>query len=177
MSVVRRNSLLQLPAARFNTFCLWNSAPPLSIASLTAFDHAVTRFTPLSDHSCVILVVRGVHCRHSGCNCRAFSAWESARSLRGSPPCALTLTRNVRAPRITLSLTHSTIVVMMSAFASPASVVRGPLPIHLDTLSKVVSLSHKYSRLIHGGVACSVRVSSVRSVYSRPCFSWKIIAS
>ena len=28
MSVVRRNSLLQLPAARFNTFCLWNSAPP-----------------------------------------------------------------------------------------------------------------------------------------------------
>jgi hypothetical protein len=40
------------------------------------------------------------------------------------------LTMNVRAPHITLSLTHPTIVVMMSAFASPASVVRGPLPIH-----------------------------------------------
>jgi hypothetical protein len=126
MSVVRRNSLLQWPAARFNTFCLWNSVLPLSIASLTVFDHAVTHFTPLSDHSCVILVVRGVHCRHSGCNCRAFSAWESARSLTGSPRCALTL-MNVRAPRITLSFTHSTIVVMMSAFASHASVVRGPL--------------------------------------------------
>jgi hypothetical protein len=47
--------------------------------------------------------------------------------LKGSPLCTLTLTMNVRAPRITLSLTPSTIVVMMSAFASPASVVRGPL--------------------------------------------------
>ena len=103
MSVVRRNSLLQLTAARFNTFCLRNSDPPLSIASLTAFDHAVTRFTPLSDHSYVILEVRVVHCRHSGGSCRAFSAWESARALRVSPRCALTLTMNVRAPRITLS--------------------------------------------------------------------------
>ena len=143
MSVVRRNSLLQLPAAPFNTFCLWNSAPPLSIASLTAFDHAVTRFTPLSDHSYIILEVRVVHCRHSGGRCRAFSAWESARSLRGSPRCALTLTMNVRAPRITRSLTHSTIVVMMSAFASPASVVLGPLPIHHDTSWRAVSLSHR----------------------------------
>ena len=74
MSVVRRSSLLKLPAALFNIFCLWNSAPPLSIASLTAFDHAVTRFTPLSDHSYVILEVRVVHCRHSGGSCRAFSA-------------------------------------------------------------------------------------------------------
>jgi hypothetical protein len=117
-----------------NAFCLWNSAPPLSMASLTAFDHAVTRFTPLSEHSYVILEVRVVHCRHSGGRCRAFLAWESARSLRGSPRCVLTLTMNVRAPRITRSLTHSTIVVMMSAFASSASVVLGPLPIHHDNL-------------------------------------------
>jgi hypothetical protein len=143
MSVVRRNSLLQLPAALFNTFCLWNSAPPLSIASLTVFDHAVTRFTPLSDHSYVILEVRVVHCRHSGGSCRAFSAWESTHTLRGSPRCTLTLTMNVRAPRITRSLTHSTIVVMMSAFASPASVVLGPLTIHHDTFWRAVSLSHR----------------------------------
>jgi hypothetical protein len=74
MSVVRRNSLLQLPAALFNTFCLWDSALPLSIASLTASGYSVTRFTPLSDHSYVILEVRVVHCRHSGGSCRAFSA-------------------------------------------------------------------------------------------------------
>ena len=117
----------ELPAALFNTFCLWNSAPSLSIESLTAFNHAVTRFTQLSDHSYVILEVRVVHCPHSGGGCRAISAWESARSLSGSPRCALTLTMNVRAPRITFfvsakthkrhhhhhhrSLTHSTIVV------------------------------------------------------------------
>jgi hypothetical protein len=83
-----------------------------------------------------------VHCRHSGGNCRALTAWVSARSFRGSPRCALTLTMNVRAPSGTLSLTHSMIVFMMSAVASSASVVRGPLPIHLDTLSRFVSLSH-----------------------------------
>ena len=44
---------------------------------------------------------------------------------------------NVRAPRIALSRQHSIIALMMSAVASPASVVRGPLPVHLDTLSKV----------------------------------------
>jgi hypothetical protein len=76
--------------------------------------------------------------------------------IRGSPQCSLTLNMNVRAPRSTLSLTHSMIVFMMSAFASPASVVRGPLPVHFDTLSRVVSLSHKYSRSTSGGVACSV---------------------
>jgi hypothetical protein len=74
----------------------------------------------------------------------SLTAWVSARSSRGSPRCALTLTMNVRAPQSTLSLTRSMIVFfMVSAFASPASVVRGPLPIHLDTLSRVVSLSHK----------------------------------
>jgi hypothetical protein len=41
---------------------------------------------------------------------------------------------NVRAARMTLARRHSIIVFMMSALASPASVVRGPLPIHLDTL-------------------------------------------
>jgi hypothetical protein len=64
-----------------------------------------------------------------GVSCRAFSAWVSAHSLRGSPLCALTLTKKVRAPLNTLSLMHSMIEVMMSTFASPASVVRGPLPI------------------------------------------------
>ncbi len=73
--------------------------------------------------------MRVVHCRHSDGSCRAFSAWVSAHSLRGSPRCALTLTKKVRAPLSTLSPTHSTIDVMISAFASPASVVRGPLPI------------------------------------------------
>ena len=66
--------------------------------------------------------------------------------IGGSPRCALTLTMNVRAPRITLFFTHSMMMIVfrMSAFASLASVVRGPLPIHLDTvLSRVVSLSHK----------------------------------
>ena len=93
---------VHLPAARFNTFCLWNSAPPLSIASLTAFDHAVTRFTPLSDHSYVILDVRVAHCRHHSlshalddcshdvsicitCNCcpRAASAYPPRYLLEG----------------------------------------------------------------------------------------------
>jgi hypothetical protein len=90
---------------------------------------------PFECHSRSACTVWVVHCLHSGCNCRAFSAWESARSLpklSGSSQCALTLTMNVRAPR-TLSHTHSTIVVMMSAFASPVSVVRGLLPIHHDT--------------------------------------------
>jgi hypothetical protein len=44
----------------------------------------------------------------------------------------LTLIMNVRAPFCTLSRTRSIINIMISAFASPASVVRGPLPIHLD---------------------------------------------
>jgi hypothetical protein len=85
-------------------------------------------------------------CCGSGGNCRALPAWVSARSFRGSPRCVITLTIKVRAPCSTLSFTHSMIVFMMSALASPASVVRGPLPIHLDTLSRVASLSHKYSR-------------------------------
>ena len=50
VSVVRKNSFLQLPATLLSTFCLWNSASPLSIALLTAFDHVDTRFTPLSCH-------------------------------------------------------------------------------------------------------------------------------
>ncbi len=54
-----------------------------------------------------------VHCRHSDGSCRAFSAWVSALSLRGSPGCALTLTKKVLAPLSTLSLTHSMIDVMM----------------------------------------------------------------
>jgi hypothetical protein len=152
----RKNYLFQLPAALLSTFFLWNSAPPLSIALLTGFDHVDTRFTPLSCHVYSVLDVRVVHCRHSGGNCLALSAWVSARSFRGSARCALTLTMNVRAPLITLSLTHSMIVFMMSAFASLASVVRGPLSIHLHTLSKVVSLSHKCSRSTSGGVARSV---------------------
>ena len=128
------------PAALFNAFCLLNSSPPLSIAFLTAFDHVDTRFTPLSCHSYVILGVRLVPCLRSSGSCRALSAWVSARSFRGSPRRAFTLTINVRAPCSTLSLTHSMIVFLMSSFASPASVVLGGLPIHLDTLSKVVSL-------------------------------------
>jgi len=66
-----KNSLMQLPAALFSTFCLWNSAAPLSIAFLTAFDHVDTRFTSLSCHAYIILGVRVVHSRHSGGNCRA----------------------------------------------------------------------------------------------------------
>jgi hypothetical protein len=77
--------------------------------------------------------VRVVHCRYSDGSCRAFSAWVSALSLRGSPRCALTLTRKVRAPFSTLSLMQSMMDVMMSTLLSPASVVRGPLPIHRDT--------------------------------------------
>ena len=34
-------------------------------------------------------------------------------------------------------------VIMISAFASPASVVRGPLPIHRDILLRAASLSHR----------------------------------
>jgi hypothetical protein len=104
-----------------------------------------------------------VHCLRSSGNCRALSAWVSACSFRGCPRCAITLTINVRAPRSTLSLTHSKFVFMMSALASPASVVRGPLLIHLETMSKVVSLSHKYSRSIPGGVGCSVRATAACS--------------
>ena len=160
LSVVRKHSLFQLPAALFTAFCLWNSASPLSIAFLTDFDHVDTRYTPLSCHVYIILGLRMVHCRHSGGNGRARKAWASACSFRDSPRCALTLIMNLRAPRSTLYLTHSMIVFMMSAFASPASVVRGPLPIYLDTLSRVVSLSHKCSRSTSGGVACSVRAAA-----------------
>ncbi len=42
-----------------------------------------------------------------------------------------------------VSITCSTIDVTMSAFASPASVVLGPLPIHLDTRLRAASLSHR----------------------------------
>ena len=104
-------------------------------------------------HSLHAFVLPCAH--HSGCvdgqlstlwqQLSCSTAWVSARSFRGSPRCALTLTMNVRAPRSTLSLMHLMIVFMMSAFASPASVVRGPLPIHLDTLSRIFSLSHKCS--------------------------------
>jgi hypothetical protein len=52
--------------------------------------------------------------------------------------CSPDLTMNVCAPHITLSLTYSMIVFMMSAFTSPTSVVCWPLPIHLDTLFRVV---------------------------------------
>jgi hypothetical protein len=55
------------------------------------------------------------------------------------------------------------IVFIMSAFASSARVVRGPLPIHLDTLSRVVSLSQKYNRSISVGVACNVRATAANS--------------
>ena len=96
-------------------------------------------------------------------SCRAFSAWVSALSLRGSPRCALTLTKKVRAPLSTLSLMHSMIDVMMSTFASPASVVRGPLPIHRDTLLRAASLSHKYSRSTSNAVACKVRAIAASS--------------
>ena len=143
-----------LPAGLVTILCPWYArtlcssypALPLEFSSQlehcvsTAFDHVDTRLTPLSCHSYVILGVRLVPCLRSSGSCRALSAWVSARSLRGSPRCALTLTINVRAPRSTLSLTHSMIVFLMSSFASPASVVLGGLPIHLDTLSKVVSL-------------------------------------
>ena len=81
------------------------------------------------------------HCLSACCplsysdgSCRALSACVSAFSLRGSPRCALILTMKVHAPCSTLAFTRSTIDVTMSAFASPASVVLGPLPIHLDTL-------------------------------------------
>jgi hypothetical protein len=125
LSVVPRNSLFQLPAALLSTFCLWNSASPFSIALLTAFGHVDTRFTPLSCHVYSILDVRVVQCQHSDGNCLALSAWVSARSSRGSPRCVLTLTMNVRAPLITLSLRHSMTVFMMSAFASPECCSRG----------------------------------------------------
>jgi len=93
-------------------------------------------------------------------NCRALSATVSASSFRGSPLCALILTMNVRAPRMTLARRHSIMVLIMSAFASPARVVRGPLPINLDTLVKVVSLSHRYSKSVPADVACSVAASA-----------------
>jgi hypothetical protein len=62
VSAVRRSSLIHLLAALASTRCLWNSAPPWSIAVRTAFDHADTRFTPLSVHSYSNLGVRVVHC-------------------------------------------------------------------------------------------------------------------
>ena len=41
------------------------------------------------------------------------------------------------------SLSHTSMIdVMMSAFASPASVVCGPLPIHLDTLLRAAQRHH-----------------------------------
>jgi len=64
--------------------------------------------------------------------CRAFS-------LRGSPRCALILIINVGAPLRTRALTHSMIDIIMSAFASPVRVVRGPLPIHRDILLRAAS--------------------------------------
>jgi hypothetical protein len=41
VSVVRKNSLFQLPADLLSTFCLWNSAPPLSIAPRSCPSHAM----------------------------------------------------------------------------------------------------------------------------------------
>jgi hypothetical protein len=135
----------------------------ICIAVRTAFDHVDTRFTPLSVHSYSNLGVRVVHCLLSTGNCSALSATVSASSFRGSPRCALILTLNVCAPRITLARRHSIIVFMMSAFASPASVVRWPLPIHMDALVKVVSLSHRCSRTVPADVACSVRANAASS--------------
>ena len=66
----------------------------------------------------------------------------SVFSLRGSPRCALIFIINVRAPLRTRALTHSMTAIMISAFASLASVVRGPLPIHRDILLRAASLSH-----------------------------------
>jgi hypothetical protein len=122
-----------------------------------------TRFTPLSVCAYSNVGVRVVHCLLSSGICRALSATVSASSFRGSPRCALILTMNVRAPRMTLARKHSIIVFMMSTLASPASVVRGPLPIHLDTLVKVVLLSHRYSKSVPADVACSVRASAASS--------------
>ena len=113
-------------------------------------------FTPLSCHSYVILGVRVVHCRHSSSRYRAVSAWQSARSFMGSPLCSLTLTINTRAPRSALSLMHSMIVFMMSAFASPLvwSVDRSLQPPHL--VQGRLTVAHKYSRSVPGGVDCIV---------------------
>jgi hypothetical protein len=131
LSVVRKNSLFQLPAALLSTFFLWNSAPPLIIALLTAFDHVDTRFTPLSCHVYSILDVR-----------------------------VLTLIMNVRAPH---SLSHALDDRFHHVSICINFVVRGPLPIHLHTLSRVVSLSHKYSRSTSVGVACNVRATAANS--------------
>jgi len=67
------------------------NSPLESIALLTAFDHADTRFTPLSCPVYNILDVWVVHCRHSGGNRVDLWAWVSALSFRGSPQCVLTL--------------------------------------------------------------------------------------
>jgi hypothetical protein len=56
-------------------FC---SCSALCIVLRTAFDHADSRFTPLSCHSYFILCVRFVHCRHSSGNGRGLSAWMSS---------------------------------------------------------------------------------------------------
>ncbi len=71
---------------------------------------------------------------------------ESALKTAGLTPELLALegsSLKVRAPLRTRSLKHSMIVAIMSAFASPASVVRGPLPIHRDILLRAASLSHR----------------------------------
>ena len=122
--------------------------PPWSIAVRTAFGHVDTRFTPLSVQSYSNRGIRVVHCLLSYGNCRALSGTVSASSFRGFPLCALILSMNVRAPRMALAGRHSIIVLIMSAFESPSNVVRGSLPIHLDTLVKVVSLSHRYSKSV-----------------------------
>ena len=138
-----------------------------------------TRFTRFSVHSYSNLGVRVVHCLLSSGICRALSATVSASSFRGFPQCALILTMNVQAPRMTLARRHSMIVLMMTALASPASVVRGPLPIHLDTLVKVVSLSHRYSRSVPVDVACSVRANAASSgrIELTPSFSRPTLTS
>jgi hypothetical protein len=100
--------------------------------------HSVV-ITPLIRHA------RGTHCPLSTFiwQLPCVFSLSVCQLIKGLPTMRLDLDRgmNVRVPFCTLSRTHSIIDTMISVFASPASVVRGPLPIHLDILLRAASLS------------------------------------
>ncbi len=109
---------------------------PLSTMQLhAALHHCLS--TRMSSFECalsiadtqMIVVVR------SQLGCRLFHERFSSMRLDFNHKCA--------SPLRTRALTHSMIDVIMSAFASPASVARGPLPIHRDILLRAASLSHR----------------------------------
>ena len=148
LSVVRENSLFQLPA-------------PLEFSSpLSIRGHSL--------HAFVLPCVQ-----HSGCaggplstlwrQLSSLSAWVSARSFRGSPRCSLTLTMNEHLLSLFLSRTRWSfswcqyLHHLQVSWAAPYPswhLVQGCLTIA------------QYSRSTSGGVTCSVRATAANSGHS-----------